>query len=506
MTTPSSSDSSPQSTPPQSPPGTVAPADTVTPSGGRSSEHSISFREAARTFAYIGLNSFGGPAGQIAVMHKVLVEEKRWISEERFLHALNYCMLLPGPEAMQLVTYVGWLLHRTRGGLVAGLLFVLPGFVAILALSIAYTTFQGVGVVEGLLFGLKAAVLAVVAEAVIRIGKRVLKNGVMYAVAAGAFLAIFVFEVPFPVIIASAALLGFVGGRLRPELFAVLKAKGANGGGQGGAAGNTITYATDGLNPATADHTRPTFARAIGVLAVWIPLWLVPVFALRFWLGPTSVFTQQAEFFSKAAVVTFGGAYAVLAYVAQQAVDVYGWLKPGEMLTGLGMAETTPGPLIMVLQFVGYTGAYRDAGVATSGGALHPVLAGVLASVLVGWVTFTPCFLWIFLGAPYVEHVRGRKSLTAALSCITAAVVGVVLNLAVWLAIHTLFKTVTEQDWNGARLTVPDVRTLDAPALVIAAISAWMIFRLHWGVLKTLALATVLGVAWFLARKALAGP
>ncbi len=449
----------------------------------------VTFPAALRAFAYIGLNSFGGPAGQIAVMHKVLVEDKRWISEERFLHALNYCMLLPGPEAMQLVTYVGWLLHRTRGGLAAGLLFVLPGFVSILALSIAYTAFAGIGVVEGILFGLKAAVLAIVAQAVIRIGKRILKNTLMYTVAAAAFVAIFFFETPFPAIIAAAAVVGYLGGRLRPDLFAVIKEHGPTA-----STSAPITYATDAIDPTQSPHTRPTLARAIGVL----PLWLGPVIALRLWLGPESVFTRQAEFFSKAAVVTFGGAYAVLAYVAQQAVDVYGWLKPGEMLTGLGMAETTPGPLIMVLQFVGYMGAYRDAGSAAAAHTtLSPLLAGILASILVAWVTFAPCFLWILLGAPYVELLRGKKSLSAALSCVTAAVVGVVLNLAVWLALHTLFATLTEHAWHGVRLLVPSPQSLDLAALVIATFAAVVLFRFRWSVMRTLGLAAVLGAAWF---------
>ena len=468
----------------------------------------VTLRDASRTFAYIGLNSFGGPAGQIAVMHKVMVEEKRWISEERFLHALNYCMLLPGPEAMQLVTYVGWLLHRTRGGLVAGLLFVIPGFFAILALSIAYTLWHGIAAIDGLLFGVKAAVLAIVTEAVIRIGKRVLKNRFMYAVAAGAFLAIFVLQVPFPVIIGAAAVLGFVGNKLVSKRFSILKSPRVNAESCGRAkihadtrtdipANTTSAYLTDTLS---IDHSRPSINRTLGVLVVWLPLWLVPVILLRLLLGRENVFTQQAEFFSQVAVVTFGGAYAVLAYVAQQAVHVYGWVQPDEMLAGLGMAESTPGPLIMVLQFVGYMGAYREASGAEAISALHPIVAGALASVLVAWVTFVPCFLWIFLGAPYVEHVRRSASLVATLSCITAAVVGVILNLGIWLAAHTLFQTVNEHTWNGARVLVPDLRTLDIPALTIATMSAFMIFRLRWGVLKTLAIAALVGGTWFVFR------
>ena len=443
----------------------------------------VTLRQALPTWAFIGLNSFGGPTGQIAVMHKVLVEEKRWISEERFLHALNYCMLLPGPEAMQLATYVGWLMHRTTGGLVAGVLFVLPGFVSILALSIAYTTWSGVPAVEGMLFGLKAAVLAIILEAVIRIGRKVLRNGVMYAIAAASFAAIFFFEVPFPIIIGSAALLGFVGDRFRPDLFEVLKPKAA-------AAGQTaVAYATD---LADTRHTRPTRVRTLGVLAVWLPLWLVPVAGLQWWLGPDNVFAAEALFFSKAAVVTFGGAYAVLAYMAQQAVEVYGWLAPGEMVTGLGLAETTPGPLIQVVQFVGYMGAYREPG------PMHPVAAGVIASVLVTWVTFVPCFLWIFLGAPFMEHLRGRRSLAAALSSITAAVVGVVANLSVWFAVHTLFGEVRETSWTGVRLLTPVWASFDWAAAVIAVVAGVVLLKLHWGVLRTLGVAVALSIGWTL--------
>ena len=391
---------------------------------------------------------------------------------------------------MQLVTYIGWLLHRTRGGIIAGMLFVMPGFLAILGLSIAYTTWHGVAAVDGLLFGLKAAVLAIVAEAVIRIGKRVLRNTVMCTVAVSAFLGIFVFQVPFPAIIGAAAVIGFIGGRTFPAQFAVLNIVGGN-------PSNPPIYTTDNM---TGDHTRPSVARTLGVLAVWLPLWLVPVCAIRLALGSESVFTQQAEFFSQAAAITFGGAYAVLAYVAQQAVDIYGWVTPDEMLTGLGMAESTPGPLIMVLQFVGYMGAYRDASDTAAISTLHPILAGTAASVLVAWVTFVPCFLWIFLGAPYVEHMRGRAAFTAALSCITAAVVGVILNLGVWLSIHTLFQTVSEHTANGALLLVPDFHTLDVAALLISTLSAFAIFRLRWGALKTLALAAGLGALWFTLR------
>lgn len=466
--------------------------------GGELPEHGVSWDEAVRAWTYIGLNSFGGPTGQIAVMHKVLVEEKRWISEERFLHALNLCMLLPGPEAMQLVTYVGWLLHRARGGIVAGLLFVLPGFVSILALSVAYTALGHVAPIAGLLFGLKAAVLAIVLEAVIRIGKRVLKDAAMYVIAAVSFIALFAFHAPFPAVIATAAVVGLIGGRLWPDTFAVMKPKSAGTVGGTSATGSAgAAFATDRITPETAPHTRPSLRGVLSVLAVWLPLWLAPVVALRWWLGPANVFAAQGVFFSKAAVVTFGGAYAVLAYVAQQAVDVYGWLEPGEMLTGLGLAETTPGPLIMVLQFVAYVGAFRQPG------SLDPTVAGVLASLLAAWTTFVPCFMWIFLGAPFMEAIRGRKSLAAALSCITAAVVGVVLNLAVWFTTHTLFGTVIERTWTFAdsprvalAVPVPDLGTLDIAALSIALVAAALIFIFKRGVLVTLAACAALGVAW----------
>jgi chromate transporter len=377
-------------------------------------------------WARVALLSFGGPAGQIAVMHRILVEEKNWISESRFLQALNYCMLLPGPEAQQLAIYIGWLLHRTAGGVVAGVLFIVPGVICIMALSLIYAAYGNVGIVTALFFGLKAAVLAIVIQAVVRVGKRALRNRIMIGLAAAAFIAIFFFDVPFPIIISAAGLIGFLGARVgRPEFAAV-----AHRGGKGTA---TIDHILDQELP---DHVRPTVARSLKVSAIWLLLWLVPVFALLLTLGHVNVFSQIAVFFSKMAMVTFGGAYAVLAYVAQQAVEHYHWVQPREMLDGLGMAETTPGPLIMVLQFVGFMAAFRDAG------SMSPTLAGVLGGLLATWVTFTPCFLWIFLGAPVIEAMQGNKSLAGALSAITAAVVGVILNLSIWFAIHTLFREV----------------------------------------------------------------
>ena len=444
------------------------------------------FAEAVRTWARIAALSFGGPAGQIAMMHRILVEEKRWIGEARFLHALNYCMLLPGPEAQQLAIYIGWLLHRTRGGLVAGTLFVLPGFLAIMALSLIYAAFGAVGIVQALFFGLKAAVLAIVLEAVMRIGKRALKNNVMVAIAAAAFVAIFVFGVPFPLIILGAGVIGYLGGRAGLPAFRA-------GGGHGPSHGPIVADADTALGEELPPHARPGLAWSLRIAGVFLVLWLGPVLALLLTVGPDDVFSHIAVFFSKMAVVTFGGAYAVLAYVAQAAVETYGWLRPGEMLDGLGMAETTPGPLIMVLQFVGFMGAFRDPG------SLPPLLAGALGGVLTTWVTFVPCFLWIFAGAPFVETLRGNKALSSALSAITAAVVGVILNLAIWFALHTLFGEVHEVRALGMALAVPNPATINLPALVLTLAAILAVFRFKVGMLQVLAACSAVGVLYYLA-------
>jgi chromate transporter len=443
----------------------------------------VTFRDAVRVWVKISLMSFGGPAGQIALMHRILVDEKRWISETRFLHALNYCMLLPGPEAQQLAVYIGWLLHRTLGGLVAGILFVLPGAVVILALSVLYAGFQELTFVQAIFFGIKAAVLAVVTEAVFRIGKRVLKNVFMVALAAVAFIAIFIFDVAFPLIVVAAGLIGLIGGRVNPDKFVVINEHEPQA---SGGAPVVDALLADGV----LDHTRPTVTRAVKVTAVCLTLWLGPIAALAALLGLGQVYVQEGIFFSKMAVVTFGGAYAVLAYVAQEAVNFYGWLQPGEMLDGLGMAETTPGPLIMVVQFVGFMGAYRNPG------ALDPMLAGSLGAILTTWVTFVPCFLWIFLGAPYIEALRGNQSLSAALSAITAAVVGVVLNLAAWFALHVVFGEVNEVRTLGMKLQVPVWETVDiiAMALAVAALVAMLRFKV--GMISTLAVSALLGALY----------
>ena len=440
--------------------------------------HAITFGEAFRVWLRVALLSFGGPAGQIAVMHRILVEEKNWISESRFLHALNYCMLLPGPEAQQLATYIGWLLHRTAGGIMAGSLFILPGIICIMGLSYIYAAFGNVGFIEALFFGLKAAVLAIVIEAVVRVGKRALRNRIMIALAAVAFIAIFFFSVPFPVIIIFAGVIGYFGAKGgRPEFAAV-----GHGGGKNAAAVDRM------LSDELPDHVRPSVPRALRVSAVWLLLWLVPVGALLISFGQANVFSQIALFFSKMAMVTFGGAYAVLAYVAQQAVEHYHWVHPREMLDGLGMAETTPGPLIMVLQFVGFMAAYRDPG------TLSPMLAGTLGGLLATWVTFTPCFLWIFLGAPFIETLHGNKGLAGALTAITAAVVGVILNLSIWFALHTVFRETSPVRSFGLSFDMPVLSSVDIPALILAIAAATAIFRFNLGMLTVLAGSCAVGV------------
>jgi chromate transporter len=418
------------------------------------------FAEALRFWLKLGFISFGGPTGQIAIMHAELVERRRWISEPRFLHALNYCMLLPGPEATQLATYVGWLLHRTTGGLVAGVLFVLPSIFILLGLSYVYAAYGSVPAVAALFYGLKPAVLAIVASATIRIGRRALRHPLMWVVAAAAFTALFVLRLPFPLVIAAAVALGLVGSRIRPDVFTPPRH---------GTEAAAVISDTAPLPP----HTRPSTVRALRVLALCLALWIAPMLALALWRGPADVFFREAVFFSKAAMVTFGGAYAVLPYVAQQAVEAHGWLTTAQMIDGLGLAETTPGPLIMVLQFVGFMAGWRHA---TDLGLLGAVLGGLIAT----YFTFMPCFLWIFLGAPYMEHGRDNRLLAGALSTITAAVVGVVLNLAVWFGFHVLAP--------GGR---PDLFA------VIVAVAAFVALqRLRWDIVPVILGAAGLGLIY----------
>jgi chromate transporter len=431
----------------------------------------VAFLEAFRVFTKIGLLSFGGPAGQIALMHRILVDEKKWLDEARFLHALNYCMLLPGPEAMQLATYVGWLLHGVKGGLMAGLLFVLPGALVLTALSSLYLLFGEVTLVQGLLFGLKAAVLAVVVEALVKVSRRAIKSRAMAAIAVFAFIAIAFLKQPFPVIILAAAGIG-----------AALHLSSRNP-----AAG-----APQASTPAAemAEWTRPNARRFVSTLAVWLALWFGPLLALHAWFGSGHVLAKEASFFSVMAAVTFGGAYAVLAWVAQQAVEVYGWLQPDEMLTGLGLAETTPGPLILVLVFVGFLGGARLSG-------LEPLTGGLAGAAVTLWFTFVPCFLWIFVGAPYVETVRNVRWLATALAAVTAAVVGIIANLGLWFGLHVLFGTLLDVVVGPLSFSAPDLATFDPAAAAIALAAGVALLRFHASMIAVLVVAAMAG--WLLA-------
>jgi chromate transporter len=445
--------------------------------------HGVSFREAFRVWARVAALSFGGPAGQIAVMHRIVVDEKRWIGETRFLHALNYCMLLPGPEAHQLAIYIGWLLHRTRGGLVAGTLFVLPGLICLGVLSWVYAAFGGVLIVQALFLGLKAAVLAVVLEAVVRVGRRALKTRAMIAIAVFAFVSIFFFAVPFPLIIAAAALIGFAGHAARLEWFRTPSNEGS-----AAQAVEQSAAIDEAFSREIPEHVRPSFSRLIRVAMIGLGVWLAPLFLLLATAGPRNVFTTISAFNSKMAVVTFGGAYAVLAYMAQQAVQNYHWLKPDEMLVGLGFAETTPGPLISVVQFVGFMAAFRHPG------ALAPVWAGTLGGLLAQWATFVPSFIWIFTGGPYIEALRNNQGLSAALRGITAAVVGVILNLAIWFGLHTLFAQVDERHAFGMMLHVPVLPTLNFASLALSLGAMLALFRFKVGMIPTLIGCSIAGM------------
>ncbi|MEQ1647569.1 MAG: chromate efflux transporter [Hyphomicrobiaceae bacterium] len=417
-----------------------------------------SFREALSTWTRIGLLSFGGPTAQIALMHKVIVDEKKWLTEQQYLNALGFCMLLPGPEAMQLATYAGWRLHGLKGGLAAGLMFVLPGAFVVLALSAIYAGYGQLPVIEAVFFGVKAAVLVIVVEALLRIAKRALKLQEHWIIAALSFIAIFFFAFPFPLIVALAALWGY----LRSST------------------GTTSTAVIAASTPLPLRDTAVT-------VAVWLAIWALPLLAIAALFGPTHILAQLSWFFSKLAMVTFGGAYAVLAYMGQDVVTQHKWLEAGQMMDGLGLAETTPGPLILVTEFVGYLAAYKQ-------GGTSPVLMGMLGAVVALWATFAPCFLWIFAGAPYIDGLNAQPRLKGALAAITAAVVGVILNLAVWFGLHVFFGKVTETKTGPLTLWLPDLTTLDWRVVLIASISAALLLRLHWGIPAVLGVASALAI------------
>ena len=434
-----------------------------------------SFREASRFWIWLGFVNFGGPAGQISLMHQELVERRRWIDEGRFLHALSYCMLLPGPEAMQLATYIGWLLHRIRGGIVAGIAFVLPSFFLLMALSWVFVSHGDLRWVAGAFAGLAAAVVAIVAQATIRLARTALVNGLMIGVAIASFVAIFVLDVPFPIVIAVAGALGLLGGSIRSSLFEV-------------GVGRELEERAAASVADRIETPVPSWRRNLIVLMTGLAAWLVPIAAIVLWRKDAGTLAEMGWFFSKAALVTFGGAYAVLAYVNQTAVGVFGWLRPGQMAVGLGLAESTPGPLIMVLEFVGFVGAYQHPG------GLPRLLAGILGATVVVWATFAPCFLWIFLGAPYVERLRGNARLASALQTVMAAVVGVIANLAVTFAVLTLFREVRIVSGLGGEFPTPVWTEVDPFALAIAAVAFIGLWRFRWKVVPVILGSAVAGL------------
>lgn len=410
-----------------------------------------SLTQATQVWARIGFLSFGGPAAQIAMMHKEVVEDRQWLSEAQFLNALNFCMLLPGPEAMQLATYAGWRSNGTLGGLIAGLLFVLPGAFVILALAALYTAFGKVPFVESLFLGVKAAVVVIVIEALIKVSRKALSGRAHYAIAAAAFVGIFFLNIPYPLIVLGAALIGWF-------------------------------WLPKEASSAPSAALQP-MSKTVQTVLVWLVIWSLPILAL--WLfGGTGILTEIASFFSKLAVVTFGGAYAVLAYMAQDVVVAKEWLSTGEMMDGLGLAETTPGPLILVTEFVGFLAGYKDGGWAV----------GILAAVVTVWVTFAPCFLWIFTGAPYIDWLAGQPKLRGALAAITAAVVGVILNLSIWFALHVFFGKVEQNQLGPVTLWTPDFTTLNPLVLALVVLSAWLLLLRHWSVLPVLALSAGLAL------------
>jgi chromate transporter len=430
-----------------------------------------SIRELFETFGRIGLINFGGPAGQIALMHRVLVEEKAWIEEDSYLRALNFCTLLPGPEAQQLAIYVGWRLRGLAGGLIAGLLFILPGAAVVLALSILYAYAADLQPVNAAFLGVKAAVLAIVAEALLRVSRRALKGWFKPLIAACAFALLFVFSAPFPAVVLGAGVLGFGAAAWRPDL---LRLNPPIGG------------------PPPLISAGAMIFRTIRTALAWAALWATPMVLIFLLLGRHHVLFEIGAFFAKLATVTFGGAYAVLSYMAQEAVNTHGWLKPGEMVDGLGLAETTPGPLILVTEFVGFLAAFR------APAPFYPLAAGIIGALLTLWMTFTPCFLWIFVGAPYMERLEHAQRLQGALAAITAAVVGVIANLTIWFALHVLFHRFAPFSAGTVHIRLPDLASVDWPAAALTAVAAFLLFRLRLGVMKTLGVCIGLGLGLFL--------
>ncbi|MCK5501481.1 MAG: chromate efflux transporter [Tritonibacter mobilis] len=412
-----------------------------------------SIADATRVWWKIGILSFGGPAAQIALMHKEVVDDRKWLSEQQFLNALSFCMLLPGPEAMQLATYAGWRLHGTIGGLIAGLLFVIPGVAVIMALAAIYSIFGNVPLVEALFYGIKAAVLVIVVEALLRVSKKALRQRQHWVIAGAAFVGIFFLTIPYPLIVLMAGLYGLITAPAR-------------------------------VSQDTVDMTHVSARKTVGTIILWLAIWLLPLLALT-WLGAPDLLIQVGRFFSTLAIVTFGGAYAVLAYMAQDVVVQFGWLSAGEMIDALGLAETTPGPLILVTQFVGFLAGFKDGGLGL----------GVIAAIVALWVTFAPCFLWIFAGAPYIEWISNQPKLQGALKAITAAVVGVILKLSVWFALHVLFTTVTREQRGPFTLWMPELATIEWLALLLFGLSCLLAFRLHWGIIRILLVASVMGAA-----------
>ena len=432
---------------------------------GVTAQSTPTFRELVKTFARIGCLSFGGPAGQIALMHRELVEERAWVSEDQYLHALNFCHLLPGPEAQQLATWVGWKLHGWRGGLAAGVLFVIPGALVILAFSVLYALAANLSWFAALFLGIKAAVLAIVVQALLRIAGRSLNTRFKQGLAVAAFVALFFLNLPFPLVVLGAGALGILVAATRPDWLALKPATGAP--------------------PASP---RP-WTQSLRMIALWGAIWAAPLVLILATLGPDHRLWQIGAFFSQLAVVTFGGAYAVLAYMAQEAVNGFGWLSAGEMVDGLGMAETTPGPLILVTQFTGFLAAFR------APEPFSPLVAGLLGAGLTTWVTFAPCFLWIFTFAPWIERMEHAVKLKGGLAALTAAVVGVIANLTVWFALHVLFARVSEEHSGPLRLYLPDWTSFDWRAGLLAALSVLLIFRFKWGLIRVLGVAALGGLA-----------